>query len=337
MVRKKDRYDVAIVGATGAVGRELLEILEERGFPIARLVLLGSEESAGEQLTFGGRQVRVEVLEKGSFDGADLAFFCGSGEQSASYAPAAVKAGVVVVDGSGVFSGDPAVPLVVPEVNADALAAHRGIIANPGSSTVSVVMVLKPLHAAVRIKRVVVTTFHSVSGSGKRAMDELAGQTVALMNFRDIHTEVFPHQIAFNCLPQVEAFQDDGYTRGEADMVLETRKVLGAGSLPITATAVQVPVFRGHAAVLNIETEKAIDPNEARALFAAVPGVLVYDDPARGLYPMPIEASGKDEVLVGRIRSDGSVPHGLNCWVVSDNLRKGSALNAVQIAERLIA
>jgi aspartate-semialdehyde dehydrogenase len=335
-VRKKDSYAVAIAGATGAVGRELIEILEERSFPVSQLVLLASERSEGERLTFKGRGVTIGKLDKDSFRGADLAFFSAGSQQSQVFAPTAVQAGAVVIDNSSAFRMDPTVPLIVPEVNPQAVTSHQGIIANPSCSTICMVMVLKPLHEAVGIKRVVVTTFQSVSGTGKRAMDELASQTVALMNFKDVEKKVYPHQIAFNCLPHVDSFMDSGYTREEMTMVTETRKILAEGGLPMTATAVRVPVFRGHAAAINIETEKAIDPNEARALLASVPGIVVYDDPARDLYPLPIEASGKDDVFVGRIRRDDSVIHGLNCWVVSDNLRKGAALNAIQIAELLI-
>lgn len=335
-MRKKDRYAVAIAGATGAVGRELIEILEERSFPVSQLVLLASERSEGERLTFKGRGVKIGKLDKDSFRGADLAFFSAGGQRSQVFAPTAVQAGAVVIDNSSAFRMDPTVPLIVPEVNPQAITSHQGIIANPSCSTICMVMVLKPLHEAVGIKRVVVTTFQSVSGTGKRAMDELASQTVALMNFKDVEKKVYPHQIAFNCLPHVGSFLDSGYTREEMTMVTETRKILAEGELPMTATAIRVPVFRGHAAAINIETEKAIDPNEARALLASVPGIVVYDDPARDLYPIPIEASGKDDVFVGRIRRDDSVIHGLNCWVVSDNLRKGAALNAIQIAELLI-
>ncbi|HEX9021003.1 MAG TPA: aspartate-semialdehyde dehydrogenase, partial [Nitrospirota bacterium] len=241
----------------------------------------------------------------------------------------------VVIDNSSAFRMDPAVPLVVPEVNPHAIAGHSGIIANPNCSTIAMVMALKPLHDAAKIRRVVVTTFQSVSGTGKEAMDELAAQTVALLNFREVETKIYPHQIAFNCIPHIGSFLDNGYTREEMKMLDETRKILEDAAIRVTATTVRVPVFRCHSESLNIETEKKISANEARALLSAAPGVIVYDDPKKNLYPLAVDVSGKDEVYIGRIREDDSIPNGINMWVVSDNLRKGAALNAVQIAERL--
>jgi len=336
MLKKKGKYVVAIAGATGAVGREMLEILEERNFPVADVVLLASEQSAGDRLEFSGKSRTVKQLAKDSFEGVDIALFSAGSERSVEFVPAAVRSGAVVVDNSSAFRMDPGVPLVVPEVNAHALGKHAGIIANPNCSTIAMVMALKPIHDAATIRRVVVTTFQSVSGTGKKAIDELAQQTVALLNFRDVETKVYPYQIAFNCLPHIDSFLDNGYTKEEMKLVNETRKILEVDSLRVTATTVRVPVFRCHSESVNVETEKKITANEARALLSAAPGMLVYDDPKRNLYPLAIDVAGKDETYVGRIREDESVPNGLNLWIVSDNLRKGAALNAVQIAEMLI-
>jgi aspartate-semialdehyde dehydrogenase len=327
---------VAVAGATGAVGREMIELLEERSFPVGGLIALASESSEGERLQFMGRSVTVRRPAKDSFNDVDIALFSAGSERSLEFAPVAVKSGAVVIDNSSAFRMDPTVPLVVPEVNAHAIAKHRGIIANPNCSTIALVTALKPIHDAVKIKRVVVTTFQSVSGTGKKAIDELAGQTVALLNFRDIETNVYPHQIAFNCIPHIDAFLENGYTKEEMKLVDETRKIMEDDSIRVTATAVRVPVFRCHAESVNIETEKKISADEVRAVLSAAPGVIVYDDPTRGLYPLAIDVAGKDETYVGRIREDESLPNGINLWLVSDNLRKGAALNAVQIAEYLI-
>lgn len=336
MIKKKGKYVVAIAGATGAVGREMIEILDERAFPVSELVLLASERSEGERLEFQEKKWTVKRLTKDAFAGVDIALFSAGGRRSLEFAPAAVRSGAVVIDTSGAFRMDPKVPLVVPEVNPHAIAKHGGIIANPNCSTIAMVMALKPLHDAAVIKRIVVTTFQSVSGTGKKGMDELAGQTVALLNFKDVEKEVYPHQVAFNCIPHIDSFLESGYTGEELNMVNETRKILEDDSIRITATAVRVPVFRCHAEAVNIETGKHLSPNEARALLAKAPGVIVYDNPAKDLYPLQIDVAGKDEVYVGRVRQDDTVPNGLNLWVVSDNLRKGAALNAVQIAELLI-
>lgn len=336
MIKKQGGYVVAVAGATGAVGREMLELLEERSFPVSELVLLASERSEGERLDFRGKKWTVKRLAKDSFAGVDLALFSAGGQRSIDFAPAAVAAGAVVIDNSGAFRMNPEVPLVVPEVNPHALSKHSGIIANPNCSTIGMVVALKPLHDAAVIRRIVVTTFQSVSGTGKKAMDELAGQTVALLNFKDVETAVYSHQIAFNCIPQIDSFLESGYTREEMKILNETRKILENDAIRVTATAVRVPVFRCHAVSMNIETEKHLSPNEAREILATAPGVIVYDDPARGLYPLQIDVAGKDDVYVGRVRQDDTVPNGLNLWAVSDNLRKGAALNAIQIAERLI-
>jgi aspartate-semialdehyde dehydrogenase len=336
MLKKKNKYVVAVAGATGAVGREMLDILEERNFPVAELVPLASERTEGERLEFKGKNVVVRRLTTESFKNVDIAFFSAGAERSLEFVPAAVKSGAVVVDNSSAFRMDPKVPLVVPEVNAHAVDGHGGIIANPNCSTIGMVLALKPIHDAARIRRVVVTTFQSVSGTGKKGMDELAQQTVALLNFKDIETRVYPHQIAFNCLPHIDTFLDNGFTREEMKLADETRKILGDGSIGVTATAVRVPVFRCHAESINIETEKKMSANEVRAILSVAPGVVVYDEPKKNIYPLAIDVVGKDETYVGRIREDESIPNGINLWLVSDNLRKGAALNAVQIAETLI-
>ncbi len=301
MLKKKNKYVVAVVGATGAVGREMLEILEERKFPVSELVALASERSEGERVEFKGKNVIVRKLDKDSFKDVDIAFFSAGAERSLEFAPAAVDSGAVVIDNSSAFRMDPKVPLVVPEVNAHALERHNGIIANPNCSTIALVVVLKPIHDVVKIKRIVVTTFQSVSGTGKKAMDELAQQTVALLNFKDIETKVYPHQIAFNCLPHIDSFLDNGYTREEMNMVNETKKIMEDDAIRVTATAVRVPVFRGHSESVNIETEKKISANEVRALLAAAPGILVYDEPKKNIYPLALDVVGKDETYVGRI------------------------------------
>ena len=336
MLKKKDKYAVAVIGATGAVGRELLEILEERAFPVSDIVPLASERSEGERVEFKGKNVIVRRLTKDSFHDIDIALFSAGAGPSLELAAHAVKSGAVVIDTSSAFRMDPSVPLVVPEINAHALDRHGGIIASPDYAVVALVLALKPIHDSVRIKRVVVTTFQPVSGSGKEGMDELAKQTVALLNFKDVETKVYPHQIAFNCIPHIDAFLENGYTKEEMGMAAETRKILNDDALGVTATAVRVPVFRCDALSVNIETEKKISALEVRAILAEAPGVLVYDDPNKNLYPLAVDTVGKDETYVGRVREDDSIPNGINLWLVSDNLRKGAALNAVQIAELLL-
>jgi aspartate-semialdehyde dehydrogenase len=336
LLKKKNEYVVAVVGATGVVGREMLEILAERDFPVSELIALASERSEGERVEFKGRNVIVRKLTRDSFDRVDIAFFSAGSERSLEFAPAAVKSGAVVIDNSSAFRMDPGVPLVVPEVNAQEIARHNGILANPNCSTIGMVVVLKPIHDKAKIKRIIVTTFQSVSGTGKDAIDELASQTVSLLNFRDVESKVYPHQIAFNCLPHIDTFLDNGYSREEMKLVNETKKIMADNSIRVSATAVRVPVFRCHSESVNIETETKLSANEARAILSGAPGVIVYDDPNKNLYPLAIDVSGKDEVYVGRIREDASIPNGLNLWIVSDNIRKGAALNAVQIAEELI-
>jgi aspartate-semialdehyde dehydrogenase len=335
MVKKQSGYVVAVVGATGAVGTEMIEVLEERKFPIARLVPLASARSAGGTVTFEGNEVPIEVLTKDSFAGVDIALFSAGADLSREFAPIAVKAGAVVIDNSAAWRMTPDVPLVVPEVNAHDIQRHKGIIANPNCSTIQMVVALKPLHDEARIKRIVVTTFQSVSGTGKDAMDELMTECQDLLSFKSASPKVYPYQIAFNCLPQIDDFLPSGYTKEEMKMVHETRKIMGDQSIHVTATTVRVPVYVGHSEAINIETERKLSANDARALLSTAPGVLLYDDPAHKIYPMPLEVAGKDEVYVGRVREDESIANGLNLWVVADNLRKGAALNAVQIAEHL--
>lgn len=333
---KKDKYTVAVVGATGAVGKEIVQVLEERGFPVANLRLFASERSAGEIISCMGRAHKVELLQDNVFEGVDIALFSAGEKTSLEFAPKAVKGGAVVIDNSSAFRMVPEVPLVVPEVNPDAVARHKGIIANPNCSTIQMVVALKPLHDRAKIKRIVVTTFQSVSGKGKEAMDELFEQTKALMSFQDPEVEVFPYQIAFNCLPHIDVFLENGYTKEEMKMVNETKKIMEDDSIGVTATTVRVPVYICHSEAVNIETEEKLTANEARALLAEAPGIIVYDDPEKNIYPVPLNVSGKDEVYVGRIREDESIQNGLNIWIVADNLRKGAATNAVQIAELLI-
>jgi aspartate-semialdehyde dehydrogenase len=335
MLKKKSGYVVAVVGATGAVGTEMIEVLEERKFPVIRLVPLASARSAGGMVTFEGNEVPIEVLTKDSFAGVDIALFSAGADLSREFAPIAVKSGAVVIDNSAAWRMTPEVPLVVPEVNAHDIQRHKGIIANPNCSTIQMVVALKPLHDEARIKRIVVTTFQSVSGTGKDAMDELMAECQDLLSFKSASPKVYPYQIAFNCLPQIDDFLPSGYTKEEMKMVHETRKIMGDQSIQVTATTVRVPVYVGHSEALNIETERKLSANEARAILSTAPGVLLYDDPAHKIYPMPLEVAGKDEVYVGRIREDESIANGLNLWVVADNLRKGAALNAVQIAEHL--
>jgi aspartate-semialdehyde dehydrogenase len=336
MLKKKEKYTVAVVGATGAVGNEMIATLESRDFPVETLRLFASERSAGKKLAYKGKHITVEELTDKVFDGIDIALFSAGGERSKIFAPAAAKSGCVVVDNSSAWRMDPEVPLVVPEVNPNDVDWHKGIIANPNCSTIQMVVVLKPIHDAARIKRVVVTTFQSVSGTGKSAIDELLEQTKDLYTFQDINPKVYPHQIAFNCLPHIDQFTDTGYTKEEIKMVNETKKILGDDSVMVTATTVRVPVFRGHSESLNIETEKSISANEVRALLSTAPGILVYDAPEKNIYPLQTLCADKDEVYVGRIREDDTIENGINMWIAADNLRKGAALNAVQIAEVLI-
>ncbi len=335
-MKVKPTYTVAVVGATGAVGAEMIEILEERKFPVEVLRPLASFRSAGGRVTFHDQELVVRELTQDSFEGVDIAFFSAGADISREYAPIAAKAGAVVIDNSSAWRMGKDVPLVVPEVNRAEIAKHKGIIANPNCSTVQMVVALKPLHDRARIRRIVVTTFQSVSGTGKEAMEELLEQSQDLLSFKEPAPNVYPYQIAFNCLPHIDDFLPSGYTKEEMKLLNETRKIMGDDSIRVTATTVRVPVYVGHSESVNIETEKKLTANEARAILCEAPGVLLYDDPVHKIYPMPIDVAGKDEVFVGRIREDESIPNGLNLWIVSDNLRKGAALNAIQIAEELI-
>jgi aspartate-semialdehyde dehydrogenase len=330
-------WNVAVVGATGAVGNEMLRVLEERDFPVGELRVLASARSAGNFLEFRDEQILVQELTGESFAGIDIALFSAGGGRSEEFCPIAAAAGAVCIDNSSVWRMDPDVPLVVPEVNPDEIAryAKKGIIANPNCSTIQLVTALKPLHDFATIRRVVVSTYQAVSGSGQKAIDELRIQSGELLNGRSVDCTVYPHQIAFNCLPHIDVFLDNGYTREEMKMVNETRKIMGDGSLKVTATAVRVPVFYGHSESVNIETERKLTVEQARHLISNAPGCQLIDDPANQVYPMPIEAAGQDLTQIGRIREDETVENGLNLWVVADNLRKGAATNAVQIAEIL--
>jgi len=335
-MKRKKAYQVAIAGATGAVGQEMLEILEERKFPIEELHLFASERSEGSALHFLEEEIVVKNLAKASFFGIDIVLGATSSDLSRKFTPKALKAGCAIIDNSSAFRMEPLVPLVVPEVNGELIVGHQGIIANPNCSTAQLVVALKPLHDAARITRVMVTTFQSVSGTGKEAIDELMNQTKAILGFRETECRVYPQQIAFNCIVDWACDPKTGDTEEESKLIEETRKILGAPSLRVSATTVRVPVFRSHGESVSIETQKKLSPDEARALLAEAPGVRVFDDPARKIYPTPLDTVGQDDVYVGRIREDRSVENGLHLWVVADNLRKGAALNAVQIAECLI-
>jgi aspartate-semialdehyde dehydrogenase len=336
MLKMRDTYVVAVVGATGAVGNEMVATLEERNFPVKKLRLFASDRSEGKMLKYKDTDISVETLQESSFEGIDIALFSAGAERSKIWAPVAVQSGCVVVDNSSQWRMDPDVPLVVPEVNPDDLKWHKGIIANPNCSTIQMVVVLKPIHDVAKIERVVVTTFQSVSGTGQKAVDELLQQTTDLLNFREATCTVYPYQIAFNVLPHIDKFLENDYTKEEMKMVHETRKILGDESLRVTATTVRVPVFRCHSESVNIETKKKLTANDVRAILSNAPGVVVFDAPHKNVYPFPVHVAGKDETYVGRIREDESIEKGINLWIVADNLRKGAALNAVQIAERLI-
>lgn len=330
--------NVAVVGATGAVGNEMINVLEQRGFPVNEIKLLASTRSAGTKLKFRGEEVAVELLTEDAFSGVEIGLFSAGGSISEKFAPIAAREGCVVIDNTSAFRMDPQVPLVVPEVNAHAISQYTGknIIANPNCSTIQMVVVLKPIHDVAGIKRVVVSTYQAVSGTGKEAIEELAQQTQAIFSQQEVKVDVYPHQIAFNCLPHIDVFLENGYTKEEMKMVNETKKIMEDDSIRVTATTVRVPVFYGHSESVNIETEKKMTPQEVRNLLAKSPGVVVEDDPSLFKYPLATYSAGKDETFVGRIREDESIETGINMWIVSDNIRKGAALNAVQIAEILL-
>jgi len=332
-------YDVAVVGATGAVGETMVSILEQRKFPVRNLYPLASSRSAGSKIQFNGKSVTVGDLSEFDFSKAQIGLFSAGGSISADFAPKAAAAGCVVVDNTAHFRYDDDVPLVVPEVNAHAIAQYknRGIIANPNCSTIQMLVALKPIYDAVGIERINVATYQAVSGTGKEAIEELASQTANLLNAKEIKCEVYPKQIAFNALPHIDVFQDNGYTKEEMKMVWETKKIFEDAAILVNPTAVRIPVFYGHSEAVHIETREKISAEQARKLLESAPGVKVLDTREPGGYPTAVtEAAGNDPVYVSRIREDISHPRGLNLWVVADNVRKGAALNSVQIAEILV-
>ncbi len=328
-------YNVVVVGAAGAVGQEILKVLEERRFPVGQLRLCATSRSAGKQMLFRGRPYVVEETTPDSFAGMDIALFAG-GAASKEFGPAAVEKGCVVIDNSSNFRLDPDVPLVVPEVNPEDVKWHRGIIANPNCSTIIMVVPLKAIYDEAGVKRVVVSTYQAVSGAGMEAIFELTRQTKAVLEGVEYPPKVFPYQIAFNLIPHIDVFQEMDYTKEEWKMVKETRKIMHAPDLAITATTVRVPVYRSHSESVNVETHEKLTARRAREILSRFPGVVVLDDPANRQYPMPLFCSDRDEIFVGRIREDNSLANGLNLWVVADQLRKGAATNAVQIAELVV-
>ncbi|MBP2654891.1 MAG: asd [Firmicutes bacterium] len=336
------KYNVAILGATGAVGQEFLELIAERNFPFNELKLLASERSAGKKIEFMGKTYTVEAATAESFKNVQIALFAG-GSASKTFAPIAAAEGAVVIDNSSAFRMDPEVPLVVPEVNPEAIKSHKGIIANPNCSTIIMALALKPIHDAVKIKRVVVSTYQAVSGGGKEAIDELTNQVKAIAENRPVEAKILPsaglpkhYQIAFNLIPQIDVFVEGDYTKEEMKMVHETHKIFSDSSIGISVTTVRVPIYRSHSESINLELEGPLSAEAAKKLLAAFPGVIVEDNPAEQIYPMPLFTSQRNEVFVGRIREDKSVAHGLNLWVVGDQIRKGAALNALQIAEYMV-
>ena len=333
-MRKK--YNVAVMGATGAVGTCFLNILAERKFPIKNLKLLASERSAGKRLKFNGKSYLVEKLTHDSFEGVDIVLASAGASRSLEFLPSAVKSGAVCVDNSSAFRMDKKVPLVVPEVNPEMIKKHKGIIANPNCSTIQMVVALWPIHKAVGIKRIVVTTFQSVSGAGQKKINELWEQSKVFLSKKKIKPVEFAHQIAFNLIPQIDVFLDNMYTKEEMKMVHETRKIMGDQSINVNATCIRVPVFFAHSESINIETSEYISAANVKRLMAKAPGVRLVDDPEKKIYPMPIDAEGRDDTLVGRIRQDESIKNGISMWIAADNIRKGAALNAIQIAEELI-
>ncbi|MEX0785402.1 MAG: aspartate-semialdehyde dehydrogenase, partial [Dehalococcoidia bacterium] len=329
--------NVAVVGATGAVGQQFLRILANRHFPLRNLRLIASKRSVGKRLTFGEREIEVEELGPRSFSGMNFVFISATDEISRQAAPLAAKAGAVAIDDSGVWRMEPNVPLVVPEINGDDVVKHENILSIPNCATTPIVMALWPLHRVNPVKRVIASTYQSVSGTGQAAVKELAEQTRLVLENRKASPHVYPHQIAHNLLPEIGSFKDDGYTSEEWKVAAETRKIMHEPELAISATCVRVPTYVGHAAAVHVELSRQMEPEAAAAILREAPGVTVQDDPAISLYPQPWSAAGKDDVFVGRLRHDSSHPNGLVMWIVTDNLRKGAALNALQIAEEMIA
>ncbi|MDP4598625.1 MAG: aspartate-semialdehyde dehydrogenase [Pseudomonadales bacterium] len=334
-----DKVNVAIVGATGAVGEVMLEILAERKFPVDNLVLLASERSAGATVQYNGKSIRVQDLATFDFSNTQIGLFSAGGSVSAKYAPIAAAQGCVVIDNTSCFRRDADIPLVVPEVNPERIADYktRNIIANPNCSTIQMLVALKPIHDAVGITRINVCTYQAVSGAGKRAVEELASQTARLLNGLPVEPKIFPRQISFNAIPQIGAFEDNGYTNEEMKMVWETQKILADQSIQVNPTCVRVPVFFGHSEAVHLQTREPLSAAAARALLAVAPGVTLIDEAVPGGYPTAVsDSAGQDPVFVGRLRADISAPNGLNLWIVSDNVRKGAALNSIQIAELLL-
>ncbi|MFC1984773.1 aspartate-semialdehyde dehydrogenase [Chloroflexota bacterium] len=330
------RYKLAIVGATGLVGQEFIRVLEQRNFPMESISLLASDRSAGRKMFVAHQELEVKETVPESFQGTDIALFSAGAETSRHFSPIAARSGVVVIDNSAAFRMEPGVPLVVPEVNPEDIQRHKGIIANPNCSTIEMVVALYPLHKANPIKRIIVDTYQSVSGTGAAATDELTTQAKQVLDGQDTVPHVYPHQIAFNILPEIDVFLANGYTREEWKMVEETRKIMHAENIDISATCARVPVFIGHSEAVHVEFSQPMSPDEARRILAQAPGIKLLDDPVISLYPQPWSAANTDEVFVGRIRQDASHTRGLAMWIVADNLRKGAALNAVQIAEEMI-
>ena len=329
-------YNVAILGATGAVGQTMLKVLEERNFPINELRLLASPRSAGKELEYMGLKYKVEPVSPEAFEGIDIALFSAGGSRSKEWAPIAVEKGAIVIDNSSAFRMDEDVPLVVPEVNPEDVKWHKGIIANPNCSTIQMVVAINPIHKAKKIKRVFVSTYQAVSGAGAKAIEDLKLETQARLEGRYYYPEALPNHIAFNVIPHIDVFFDNGYTKEEMKMVNETRKIMHAPDIKVSPTCVRVPVFTGHSETVVVETEEPITADEAREILKNAEGVVVEDDPKNNVYPMPIDVEGRDEVFVGRIREDHTFDNGIAMWVVADNLRKGAATNAVQIAELLV-
>jgi aspartate-semialdehyde dehydrogenase len=329
-------YNVAILGATGAVGQTMIKVLEERNFPVNEIKFLASERSAGKEVEYYGMKYKVEAVCEEAFENVDIALFSAGGERSKKWAPIAVSKGAVVIDNSSAFRMDPEVPLVVPEVNPEDVKWHKGIIANPNCSTIQMVVALYPIHKVKKIKRIIVATYQAVSGAGATAIEDLELETKAVMEGKYFYPRALPHHIAFNVIPRIDNFEPNGYTKEELKMINETRKIMHEPDIKVSPTCVRVPVYVGHSEAVTIETQEPITAEEAREILKNAPGVVVEDDPFNNVYPTPIEVAGKDNVFVGRIRKDLGFENGLSMWIVGDNLRKGAATNAVQIAELLV-
>ena len=329
-------YNVAILGATGAVGQTMIKVLEERNFPINEIKFLASERSAGKEVEYYGMKYKVEAVCEEAFENVDIALFSAGGERSKKWAPIAASKGAVVIDNSSAFRMDPEVPLVVPEVNPEDVKWHKGIIANPNCSTIQMVVALYPIHKVKKIKRIIVATYQAVSGAGATAIEDLELETKAAMEGKYFYPRALPHHIAFNVIPRIDNFEPNGYTKEELKMINETRKIMHEPDIKVSPTCVRVPVYVGHSEAVTIETQEPITAEEAREILKNAPGVVVEDDPFNNVYPTPIEVAGKDDVFVGRIRKDLGFENGLSMWIVGDNLRKGAATNAVQIAELLV-